>query len=73
MDSFMELLRDEITILKDADSPQVQEYKNNRFYRETLASFEHDLKVLKRTEKTYQDDSPEYIKKKLPNSYKVHS
>ena len=31
---------------------------------------DYNAKTLKRTEKTYHDDSPEYIQKKLPDSYK---
>ncbi|WP_419022921.1 hypothetical protein [Emergencia sp.] len=56
--------------LGKVDSPQVQKYKNDRFYRESVKRLKHNLNTLKRTEKKYQDYSPEYIQKKLPNAYK---
>lgn len=56
--------------LGNVDSPQVQQYKNDRFYRESVKRLKHNLCALKRTEKTYQDYSPEYIQRKLPNAYK---
>ncbi len=58
------------TFLGHADSPQVQQYKSDRFYRESVKRLKHNLNTLKRAEKTYQDYSPEYIQKKLPNAYR---
>lgn len=58
------------SFLGHADNLRVQQYKNDRFYRESIKRLKHNLNTLKRTEKSYQDYSPEYIQRKLPNAYK---
>lgn len=76
MNSFMKLLKDETAITEMMRNPYGEKIEldlnGTHTYEQRYGQLmlDYNAKTLKRTEKTYHDDSPEYIQKKLPDSYK---